>query len=142
VCRRSGASAGSLASPLCVLVVAATFLMVARPADAIIGGEPADSGYFGYMAHVSASLDPGTGFDCSASLISASVVLTAAHCVVDDSTNTILPADAFTVTTGSLDLSDSGPVPTRQARGDLADLGLWRLPWRHGPPRTRPAISR
>ena len=78
----------------------------AEPADAIIGGQPAAPGYFGYVTFVGASIGGGTALYCTGALVAPSVVLTAAHCAVR-LTDEALPAWAFTVGTGRVDLTDT-----------------------------------
>jgi hypothetical protein len=46
---------------------------------------------------------------CTGTIISVNVVLTAAHCVVDEHTNTIMPASAFAVKIGSTTISNTQP---------------------------------
>jgi hypothetical protein len=46
---------------------------------------------------------------CTGTIISVNVVLTAAHSVVDENTNTIVPASAFAVKIGSTTISNTQP---------------------------------
>lgn len=63
-----------------VVVIAALFLTAApRPAAAVVGGTNTSAGAYPFMASVQ---DGGSHF-CGGSVISASWVLTAAHCVPD-----------------------------------------------------------
>lgn len=97
---------------LALAAAAALALALARPGAAIVGGRPAPVGAWPADAFVQASLPDGTAQLCSGALVAPSVVLTAGHCVVDDSTNAILPPSAFLVATGRLDVTDpsSGQV--------------------------------
>ena len=92
----------------CAALVVLVVVCAARaePADAIIGGQPAAPGYFGYVTFVGASIGDGTALYCTGALVAPSVVLTAAHCAVR-LTDEALPAWAFTVGTGRVDLTDT-----------------------------------
>jgi trypsin len=112
--------------------VVVTFLgMSVQPASAIIGGQTAAPGFFGYVSFVGA-VTGDAAYYCTGALVTPSVVLTAAHCAAN------LPATAFTVGTGRLNLYDesTGQVvgvtsvavsPTwnpSTVRGDVALLQL------------------
>ena len=128
--------------------VACALVLAVGPAEAIIGGQPAPQGTWPFAAFVQASHPDGTSGTCSGSVVSPSVVLTAAHCVVDAATNTILSPSAFTVVTGRTDyLAASGgqilgaswvaihPLFTlSRLRGDV---GLLQL----AAPTTAPAVA-
>ncbi len=73
----------------------------AQPAAAIVGGQAATPGYFGYVTFVGAAVGDGTAYYCTGALVAPSVVLTAAHCGV------LLPPSSFSVGTGRLNLYDS-----------------------------------
>jgi Trypsin len=103
-----------------------------QPADAIIGGQAATPGYFGYVAFVAAVGD-GTAYYCTGALVTPSVVLTAAHCAILLST-----PSAFTVGTGRLNLYDSSTgqvvgvsavaiAPTWSPTTSHGDVGLLQL---------------
>jgi trypsin len=73
-------------------------LAVTTPASAIVGGSAATEGEFPFMA----ALEDGTGFQfCGGSVVGASWVLTAAHCVPDGD------ASDLYVVTGRTSLSDT-----------------------------------
>jgi hypothetical protein len=99
--RRSGAAA--LVS---IGLVAAS---AAGPASAITGGEPDGEGHpnVGLIAfYDSTTLDPAglpTRFRCSATLVSETVVLTAAHCTLGTVGKTLVTFDTH--------LADQGPSP-------------------------------
>jgi trypsin len=75
------------------------------PSAEVIGGTAAPAGSWDFAAYV-VEHDSGGYGTCTGSVIAPNVVLTAAHCVLDDKTNKVLDPSAFTITTGSLDLSD------------------------------------
>lgn len=87
---------------------ACALALSAGPATAIIGGQPAAPGTWPFAAFVLSHHPDGTWWSCSASVVSPSVVLTAAHCVVNPDTNAVLSPSAFTVVTGRTDLAASG----------------------------------
>jgi Trypsin len=90
------------------LVLAPGGAMAQSPPSAeIIGGATAPAGSWDFAAFVEAKNRGGYG-TCTGSVISPNVVLTAAHCVLDDKTGKQLDPSAFKVTTGSLDLSSGG----------------------------------
>jgi trypsin len=71
----------------------------------VIGGTQAAPGTWPFMAFV-ANLQSSTA--CSGTVVSAMLVLTAAHCAEDISNGTTVPAAAFRVVTGALDWTNNG----------------------------------
>lgn len=67
---------------------------------AVIGGSPAVSGQFPYLAFVRFQSSE-EGFACSGTLVSSNVVLTAAHCVQNVETGIIHRPERFVVYTGT-----------------------------------------
>ena len=97
------------------LSIAALACLVGAPAGAlahrqIIGGSAAPAGSWDFAAYVVESDSTGSA-SCTGSVIAPNVVLTAAHCVLDERTDKPLDPSAFTITTGTLDLANGG---TRQ----------------------------
>ena len=78
---------------------------ISRPRNAIIGGAPAPAGGFPWMALVVYNGTPS--FACSGTVISANVVLTAGHCVIDEATGTAYSPSGYQVITGTVDRTDS-----------------------------------
>jgi secreted trypsin-like serine protease len=122
---------------LAFALLAIPALAQAPAASAIIGGTPAAPLTWNWNARLEITT-PHRDEVCSGSVVSASVILTAAHCVVDEATNTIdLPSD-FVVTTGRTTFDDpaSGQVlgvtkvaiypafSLSSVRGDVALLQL------------------
>jgi hypothetical protein len=105
------AARGAALSIVVVLVLAGAAGAAANapgtPSAEVIGGAAAPAGSWDFAAFVVVSNSGGYA-TCTGSVISPNVVLTAAHCVLDDATNKQLDPSAFKVTTGSLDLSDGG----------------------------------
>ncbi|MDX6562178.1 MAG: hypothetical protein QOD65_1992 [Gaiellales bacterium] len=91
------ARTGVRAAVLVVAVLACG--ATARPAGAVIGGQPAASGYFGYVTFVGVPLGNGMALYCTGALVAPSVVLTVAHCA--------LPVTSYVVATGLTDLTDT-----------------------------------
>ena len=73
----------------------------------IIGGVPVPAGAWPWVAFVTARTSPTSGFQCTGTVVSPRVILTAAHCAEDLATGLVYPASAFTIVTGRVNLSDS-----------------------------------
>lgn len=69
-------------------------------AASIVGGKIAKIADFPSLAFISARDKKGGGFDCTGTVISPRVILTAAHCIEDLDAGGLTPADEYTVTTG------------------------------------------
>lgn len=78
--------------------------VVATPAAAVVGGSPATPGSFPSLAFISDNLGGGETAYCTGTVVSPDVVMTAAHCLVNDS-EALEPPGGFSVTTGTLDPS-------------------------------------
>jgi secreted trypsin-like serine protease len=68
----------------------------------VVDGEPAARGSFPYLAFVVAG-EGSSAEACSGTVVASNVVLTAAHCVVDEEHGVILPPSGFKVITGSVE---------------------------------------
>jgi hypothetical protein len=79
----------------------------AAPSAEVIGGTAAPAGSWDFAAYVVEHDSTGSG-SCTGSVVAPNVVLTAAHCVLDEHTDQPLDPSAFTITTGTLDLGDGG----------------------------------
>ncbi|HEY1853923.1 MAG TPA: serine protease [Solirubrobacterales bacterium] len=75
----------------------------------VVGGEGAVRGSFPYLAFVIHG-EGGSAEACTGTVVSSNVVLTAAHCVVDEEGGTLYPASGFQVVTGSVRWSASERV--------------------------------
>jgi secreted trypsin-like serine protease len=84
-----------------------------RPRTSVIGGQPASIASYPFMARITAS-EADTGFMCSGTVVSPNMVLTAAHCLLNESETAFLPLSSFRVMTGSASLAASGPVSTAE----------------------------
>ena len=73
-----------------------------RANTSVIGGTDAVQGELGFLAFV-AYLGPDSTTVCSGTVVAANVILTAAHCVLDDGNNATLDPSGFRVVTGSVD---------------------------------------
>jgi trypsin len=79
----------------------------------IVGGKDATQGELGFLAFV-AYLGQDTDMACSGTVVAANVVLTAAHCALDESTGAPLDPSGFRVVTGSVDWTNTS---VRQVSG-------------------------
>jgi secreted trypsin-like serine protease len=73
----------------------------------IVGGQPVPAGVFPQLAFIQDELAPGIFTACSGTVLSSNVVLTAGHCVADETTGAIQPASGFSVATGIPNLADT-----------------------------------
>jgi secreted trypsin-like serine protease len=95
----------------------------------VVGGESAVAGSFPFMAFVASERSGGLEGDCSGTVVSSNLILTAAHCVTTDEGTVVLPPSAFTVVTGTIDWATAPreisavsavlPDPAYQAIGPL-----------------------
>lgn len=105
-------AAAAVAAVLLALPVAAGAHAKARHANArahtaIVGGVTAPAGSWPWLAWIDDNEGPGEDFRCAGTVVAPNVVLTAAHCAEDVTTNTLENASDFTVITGSLDWTET-----------------------------------
>jgi secreted trypsin-like serine protease len=123
-----------------------------RARAAIIGGQRVQQGYIPYAAFVvDFDIAGNPRSACSGTLIAANIVLTAAHCLVDENTDEALDPSGFRVVTGALDWTDGTgeishvdqviPNPSYDPYSDQADAGLLVLHEPSGEPTIRLAAS-
>lgn len=74
----------------------------------VVGGAPAQAGVLSSVVFVTAQTSAATAMACSGTVLAPTVVLTAAHCVVDGETGTIRTASGIVVTAGTLDRRSGG----------------------------------
>jgi secreted trypsin-like serine protease len=79
-----------------------------RAHAAIVGGAPAASGTFPWLALVEYNEGNGEAQYCTGSVVASNVVLTGGHCVANIDTGVTLPANNFTVFTGNVDWTAPG----------------------------------
>jgi hypothetical protein len=118
--RRVGAAMARLLCTIGVVgccLFASAAAQAARPA--IVGGTPISITQAPWQVVIEAGLAGGGGIRCGGSIIDASHILTAAHCVFDSGTHSLIQAENFIVLAGTSDF-DSGPVATEQERAVTA----------------------
>jgi hypothetical protein len=81
----------------------ATKQQLAHPA--IVGGSQISIGQAPWQVAVEAVIPEGGGLLCGGSILDASHILTAAHCVFDSKTEHSIPSEDFTVRAGTADLA-------------------------------------
>jgi hypothetical protein len=105
-------------SPLSLLALAALLLAAALgPAAAsaapattsVVNGEAAEHGSFPYLAFVYYR-EGGMAQACTGTVVSSNVILTAAHCVVDEEHGVLRSPAGFKVVTGNVELGASERV--------------------------------
>ena len=107
-----------------IFTLAALALAVAPPAPAdppaayVLGGTPVAQGAAPYTAYIQASTGGGTFAACTGSVIAPTVILTAAHCVFDKTTGTVIPASALSVVTGTVTRPANPPANVVAVRAD------------------------
>jgi secreted trypsin-like serine protease len=109
-----GLIAPVLAIALSVVLALAGPSSASPPAarEAIVGGQLAAAGTFPELAVIFHE-GPGEAFECTGTVVSANVVLTAAHCVEDPRTGDRYTASGYRVVTGTVDWT----VSPRQVLG-------------------------
>jgi secreted trypsin-like serine protease len=103
--RRQAAAALVLGSVAVASLTAATAAAAPLRAN-VVGGAPATAGAWPSTVFV-ATWIATSGYDaCTGSVIAPTIILTAAHCVVDETTHQVSPIDRIQVITGREDLND------------------------------------
>jgi secreted trypsin-like serine protease len=69
----------------------------------VVGGTPAAAGVLSSVVFITSQTGPTSAMACSGTVLAPTVVLTAAHCLVDDTTATVRPAEGVAVSSGRLD---------------------------------------
>lgn len=73
----------------------------------VVGGTPAEPGILSSVVFITSQTSPTSATACSGTVLAPTVVLTAAHCVVNE-TATVRPADGIAISSGRLDRSAPG----------------------------------
>ena len=110
----------SLAALLTILVIgsgasilglpAATAAPPLRAHATVVGGTPAQPGPLSSVVFVTSQTSADSAMACGGTVLSPTVVLTAAHCLVDERSRTIRPADGVVVTAGTFDRGSGAGV--------------------------------
>ncbi|MDR9371969.1 serine protease, partial [Conexibacter sp. JD483] len=87
-----------------------------RAQASVVGGTTAQAGVFSSVVFITAQTSAARATACSGTVIAPTVVLTAAHCVVDEATHTVRPTSAIVVTAGSLDRTSGAATEVGAAR--------------------------
>ena len=108
------------------------------PVTSVVGGTPASITRFPFMARIRAT-EGGYEYTCSGTVVAPNMILTAAHCLLNESKTAFLNPSGFEVLTGTDDFYVPGVVstaerlvidPSYQPTGPLAgwhDAGLIQL---------------
>ncbi|KAJ1984965.1 hypothetical protein H4R34_000308 [Dimargaris verticillata] len=92
-------------------LVAAATTQTASGFERIIGGSDAKQNQFPFMAHLRVFIGPTRFSECGASILSEEWILTAAHCVTQQSTGLVYNPSAISVTIGTVSsILTDGPV--------------------------------
>lgn len=122
--------AGMLACVLAALLGIAAGLPSPAPAAGgfvpdIVGGQQSSISQFPWQVFVLAEIEPGIAVTCGGSILDATHVLTAAHCVDHEGTTASYPASSFEVLAGAsevLSLLMSGKPPAGAQLVGVASL--------------------
>ncbi|HEY2054179.1 MAG TPA: serine protease [Solirubrobacterales bacterium] len=138
----------AVAMVLVVCVVCAGPSSAAAARTAVIGGSPAPISAYPFMARITAR-DSMYEYTCTGTVVAPNMILTAAHCLLNESETAYLNPATFQVLTGTGSLAVPGTVsgaerlvvdPGYRASGPFAgwhDAGLIQL----STPVTAPAVS-
>ncbi|MDW5595507.1 serine protease [Conexibacter stalactiti] len=80
----------------------------ARARASVVGGTPAAAGILSSVVFITSQTSATSAMACSGTVLAPTVVLTAAHCVVDETTTTVRPAAGIAISSGRLDRTEAG----------------------------------
>lgn len=86
----------------------------------IVGGTSATQGALGFMAFIQSSTNAGRT-DCSGTVVSPSLVMTAAHCAINATTGAVNPPGSFVAVTGSANLMNANLIQVSGVSKVLTD---------------------
>jgi secreted trypsin-like serine protease len=79
-----------------------------RAGTSVVGGAPAQAGILSSVVFVTSQTSADSAMACSGTVVAPTVVLTAAHCLVDEATGSPRPASGIVVSAGRLARTDTG----------------------------------
>jgi secreted trypsin-like serine protease len=118
---------GVLAALLLTLALAAPAGASSGARASIVGGSAAPSEEWPWAAFILAADKNGEGFSCTGTVVSATVILTAGHCVEDIVTGRKTPLSQYLVVTGSSDVRDAAVRQVSKVRRAIVYPGFNRF---------------
>lgn len=124
--RRAALGFALLAVAVLVLVPTAAAAQ-GGPTTSVINGQEAAAGTFPYLAFVVFSNSEETDV-CSGSVVSSNVVLTAAHCAMNETFNVLRNPANFTVVTGNVDWASPARTVSTVSKVAVDPNLAWTIP--------------
>lgn len=116
--------AGGVVAAVALTLAAVALASTAR--IAVVGGRVAPANTFPWLAYVQFNPTPNTNTSCTGSVVSADLVLTSAHCVVNLQNGKLLDRSKFTIATGDVNLSQASRLQVSAVARVLVHPGYQR----------------